>query len=97
MHSLPEADHSQRSSLLTRRVPLSDSRTDSVTRGVIEEGNRSPLHCGHYASCMPSQEEEGQNKTPDYEPWRKKYYGGVQGHGRSWAKIDESNVVFSTG
>src|SRR5512140_3220825 len=27
------------------QVPLSDCRTDSVTRGEIEEGNGSPLHC----------------------------------------------------
>ena len=25
--------------------------------------NHSPLHCGNYARCVPSQEEDGQNKT----------------------------------
>ena len=52
------------------QVPLSDCRTDSVIRGELEEGNHSPQHCGNYARCVPSQEEVGQNKNPEYEQWR---------------------------
>jgi hypothetical protein len=51
-------------------VPLSDYRTDAVIRGEIEELNRSPLHCGNYARCVPSQEEQDQSKTPENELWR---------------------------
>jgi hypothetical protein len=53
--------------------PLSDCRTDSVIQREIEKGKRSPLHCGNYARCVPSQEKDGQNKNPANEPWREKY------------------------
>ena len=52
------------------QVSMSDCRTDSVIRGELEEGNHSPRYCGNYARCVPSQEKEGQNKNPEYEPWR---------------------------
>jgi len=52
------------------QAPLSDCRTDSVIRGEIEESNRSTLHCGNYARGVPLQKEEGQNKNPEYAPWR---------------------------
>ena len=43
--------------------PLSDCRTDSVIRGEIEKGKRSPLHSGNRARRVPVQEKNDQNKN----------------------------------
>ena len=48
----------------------------------IEEGSRSPLHCGKYARCMPTQAEGDQRKSPVNKPCREEDHGGVEGNCR---------------
>jgi len=78
-------------------VPLSDCRTNSVIRGEIAKGNLSPLHCGNYARCVPSQEEDGQSKNPEKERGERNTNGDLQVDCRRWEKIAESNLCFFGG
>jgi hypothetical protein len=52
------------------QVAMSDCSGNSVNRGELEAVNPAPRYCGNYARSVPSQEEEGQNKTPEYKPSR---------------------------
>jgi hypothetical protein len=76
---------------------MSDCSTGSVIRGELEEENHSPLHCGNYARRVPSQEEDGQNKNHEYEPWERKIDGDVQGDCRRLRQIAESILAFFGG
>jgi hypothetical protein len=69
---------------------MSDCSTASVIRGGLERVNHSPLHCGNYARCVPSQEKDGQNKNLEYEPCgQRKMDGDVQGDCRGMWQIAE--------
>jgi hypothetical protein len=79
------------------QVLLLDCRTDSVIRGEIEESNRSSLHCGNYARCVPSQRRMVRAKTLKMSHGERNILWWRAGNCRSSDKIDESNVVFSGG
>jgi hypothetical protein len=49
---------------------MSDCPTDLATRREIDEVNHSPRHSGIYATCVPSQEEDGQTKNTENQRWR---------------------------